>query len=69
MKLILYIPISVEIDESYVKNPKQQLSEIKKSLANAGFGTYGGGYSYEKKKCKIKDILTKKNLWKQNRKT
>jgi len=49
-KIVVYIPVHIEWETE-----KQKKSLIR-DLADKGFGRYGGGYSYEKKKCRIKDI-------------
>jgi hypothetical protein len=48
-KEVVYIPVHLE----YVTS--EQRKNLIRDLADHGFGRYGGTYSYQKKKCRIKD--------------
>jgi hypothetical protein len=49
-KIIAFIPIHIEYET------EKEKKELIKYLADICFGRYGGTYSYEKKKCRVKDI-------------
>lgn len=60
-KIILTIPIHIWIDDNEFNTDKEVLNKfnkIKRELANYKFGCYAGSYSFQKKKCRVKDIKT-----------
>ena len=62
-KTILYVPIHVEIDVEYAEKKggvDKVLHEIKRELSEGGICVQSGFYTYQQKKCRIKDIVTKK---------
>jgi hypothetical protein len=61
-KIVAYIPVHVEYDTEKKKK------SLLRDLAEHQFGRYGGTYSYQKKKCRIKDIvIDAKTNQKQNK--
>lgn len=62
-KVIAFIPVYVEYET------EKQRKDLIRDLASKEFGRYGGHYSYQKKKCRIKDITIISEWKKINSKT
>jgi len=55
-KVTVYVPVEVEIFD-HCEDKVKAMQEVKRDLSNVKFETWSGmGYSFRKKKCRIRDI-------------
>lgn len=64
-KTILYVPVHVEIDMARAEwgiGVEKVLRKVKRELAKGKFSVGAGEYSYQFRKCRIKDIVSEESI-------